>query len=136
MKSSKVYIDGASRGNPGPASVGVVFQDADGETIKCFSMRIGRATNNVAEYSALILALQEALMMRMKELAIFTDSELLAKQFNGEYKVKDDTIRVLYSLASHLRRGFKSLSLSHVPRERNKLADKEANRALDEGFLL
>ena len=136
MKSSKVYIDGASRGNPGPASVGVVFQDADGKTIKSLSMRIGRTTNNVAEYSALILALQEALMMRMKELAIFTDSELLAKQFNGEYKVKDDTIRVLYSLASHLRRGFKSLSLSHIPREQNKLADKEANRALDEGLLL
>ena len=136
MKSLRVYIDGASRGNPGPASAGVIFQDQDGETIKSLSVRIGRTTNNVAEYSALILALQEALMMRSKELTIFTDSELLAKQFNGEYKVKDDTIRVLYSLALHLRRGFKSLSLSHIPREQNKLADKEANRALDEGLLL
>ena len=131
-----VFIDGASRGNLGPASAGVVFQDADGHAVKSLSIRIGHATNNVAEYSALILALQEALMMRVKELKVFTDSELLAKQFNGEYKVKEDTIKVLYQLASHLRQGFKSLKLSHVPREQNKLADKEANKALDQGFLL
>ena len=131
-----VFIDGASRGNPGPASAGVVFQDADGQTVKSFSIRIGHATNNVAEYSALIFALQEALMMRVKELKIFTDSELLAKQFNGEYKVKEDTIKVLYQFVSHLRQGFKSLRLSHIPREQNKLADKEANKALDQGFLL
>ena len=131
-----IFIDGASRGNPGPASAGVVFQDADGKTIKNLSTRLGHTTNNVAEYSALILALQEAAMMRMKELRVFTDSELLAKQFNGEYKVKEDTIKVLNCFVSHLRRGFKSLSLSHIPREQNKLADREANRALDEGFLL
>lgn len=131
-----VFIDGASRGNPGPASAGVVFQNAHGETVKNLSIRLGHTTNNVAEYSALILALQEALMMRAKELKVFTDSELLAKQFNGEYKVKEDTIKVLYQLVSHLRQGFKSLSLSHIPREKNKLADKEANKALDQGFLL
>lgn len=131
-----VFIDGASRGNPGPASAGVVFQDSDGQTVKSLSIRIGHATNNVAEYSALIFALQEALMMRVKELKIFTDSELLAKQFNGEYKVKEDTIKVLYQFVSHLRKGFKSLRLSHIPREQNKLADKEANKALDQVFLL
>ena len=130
------YIDGASRGNPGPASAGVVFQDAVGQPIKNLSIRIGNATNNVAEYSALIFALQEAVLMRVKKLEIFTDSELLAKQFNGEYKIKEDTIRVLYSLAAHLKKGFKHLSVTHIPRERNKLADKQANKALDQGFLL
>ena len=137
-KNSKViaFIDGASRGNPGPASAGIVFQNTAGHTIKNLSLRIGNATNNVAEYSALIFALQEAVLMRVKELEIFTDSELLAKQFNGEYKIREDMIRVLYSLATHLRQGFKHLSVTHIPRERNKLADKEANRALDQGFLL
>ncbi len=130
------FIDGASRGNPGPASAGVVFLDANGTLIKTLAIRIGHATNNVAEYAALIFALQEAALMRLKELEVFTDSELLAKQFNGEYKIKEDTIRVLYSLAVHLKQGFKRLSVTHIPRERNKLADREANRALDEGFLL
>ena len=130
------YIDGASRGNPGPASAGVVFQDAAGQPIKNLSIRIGNTTNNVAEYSALIFALQEAVLMGVKELHIFTDSELLAKQFNGEYKIKEDTIRVLYSLVVHLKNGFKRLSVAHIPRERNKLADGEANKALDQGFLL
>ncbi len=130
------FIDGASRGNPGPASAGIVFQDESGGSIKTLALRIGNATNNVAEYAALIFALQEAALMRVKDLQIFTDSELLAKQFNGEYKIKEDTIRVLYSLVAHLKQGFKRLSVTHIPRERNKLADKEANRALDEGFLL
>ena len=130
------FIDGASRGNPGPASAGVVFQDAAGQPIKNLSIRIGNATNNVAEYSALIFALQEAVLMGVKELQIFTDSELLAKQFNGEYKIKEDTIRVLYRFAAHLKNGFKRLSVAHIPRERNKLADNEANKALDQGFLL
>ena len=138
VKNSKVtaYIDGASRGNPCSAAAGVVFQDAAGQPMKNLSIRVGNATNNVAEYSALIFALQEAVLMRVKELEIFTDSELLAKQFNGEYKIKEDTIRVLYSLAAHLKKGFKNLSVTHVPRERNKLADREANKALDQGFLL
>jgi len=131
-----VFIDGASRGNPGPASAGVVFQGTDGQLLKTLSIRIGNATNNVAEYSALIFALQEATLMRAKEVHVFTDSELLAKQFNGEYKIKEDTIRVLYSLAGHLRKSFKCLSVTHIPRERNKLADREANRALDQGVLL
>ena len=135
-KKVTVFIDGASRGNPGPASAGVVFQDEAGKIIKSLSVRIGSTTNNVAEYSALILGLQEALMMGCKDLKVFTDSELLAKQFNGEYKIKEDTIRVLYSLAAHLRQGFKSLSVSHIPREQNKLADQAANKALDYGFLL
>ena len=132
----RVFIDGASRGNPGPASAGVVFQDEKGDTIKTLAIRIGKATNNIAEYSALMFALQEAALMRVKDLKVFTDSELLAKQFNGEYKIKEDTLRVLYTLVVHLKKAFKHLSVTHIPREQNKLADREANRALDEGFLL
>lgn len=129
----KVFVDGASRGNPGPASVGVVFQDAEGDVIKTISKSIGVATNNTAEYTALILALQEALMSGWKELKVFTDSELVAKQFAGEYKIKEPSIKLLFLLVSHLRQGFKKLTVTHVPREENKLADLEANKALDQG---
>jgi ribonuclease HI len=135
-KEARVFVDGASRGNPGPAAVGVVFQDATGRVIKSLSLGIGRATNNVAEYCALLLAFQEALMLGISELEIFTDSELLARQFNGEYKVKDDLLKIFHGLAGHLRHGFKNVRLSHVPREQNKLADREANRALDEDWIL
>jgi ribonuclease HI len=129
----KVFIDGASRGNPGPASVGVVFQNADGEVVKVISKTIGVATNNTAEYTALILALQEALILGWKELKVYTDSELVTKQFAGEYKVKEPSIKLLFLFATHLREGFKKLSVTHVPREQNKLADLEANKALDRG---
>lgn len=132
----KVFVDGASRGNPGPAAAGVVFQDTNGRVIKTLSSKIGRATNNVAEYCALLFAFQEALMLGVSEIEVFTDSELLAKQFNGEYRVKDDLLKIFHGLASHLSRGFKEVRLSHVPREENRLADREANRALDENLLL
>ena len=131
-----VFIDGASRGNPGPASIGVVFQDGKGVTLKTLSEKIGVATNNTAEYFGLIFALQEALMMGVKEIEIFADSELLVKQCRGEYKVKEESLKQLSALVKHLRQGFKKITIAHVPREQNKLADREANKALDEGFLL
>ena len=130
------YIDGASRGNPGPASVGAVFLDGDKKIIKSISKRIGNSTNNTAEYCALIIALQEAVMSGVRELEVFTDSELLARQWNGEYKIKEDSLKVLFLLAAHLKNAFKRLSLCHIPREQNKLADREANRALDRDFLV
>ena len=132
QKVSKItaYVDGAARGNPGPAAAGVVFLK-DEKTVKTLSVPIGNNTNNVAEYCALILALQEALMMGVRELQVFTDSELVTKQFNGEYKVKEPSLKALYSLASHLRGGFDKLKLTHVPREENTLADDAANKALD-----
>jgi len=132
----KVFIDGASRGNPGPASIGVVFQDESHAVVKNLSAKIGFSTNNTAEYSALVFALQEALMLGIENLSVFTDSELLAKQFNGEYKIKEDSLKLLFLFASHLKRGFKSLTVTHVPREQNKLADREANKALDQEFFL
>ena len=134
MKAS-VFIDGASRGNPGPASVGIVFQDAAGKPLKVISKCIGVATNNTAEYYALILALQQALMLNIKELTLFTDSELVAKQFSGEYKIKDASLKLLFVLVSHLSQGFSALQVTHVPREKNKRADEEANKALDQETL-
>ncbi len=130
------YVDGASRGNPGPASAGVVIQHASGATLKTLSTRIGTATNNIAEYCALILAMQEALILGVKELEVRTDSELLAKQFNGEYKIKEDSLKNLSTLIRHLKRGFEKVTVVHVPREQNKLADREANRALDQDLFL
>ena len=132
-KISKItaHVDGAARGNPGPAAAGVVFQK-DKKIIKTLSVPIGNSTNNVAEYCALILALQEALMMGARQLQVFTDSELVAKQFNGEYKVKEPSLKALYCLAAHLRGGFEKLTLTHVPREENRLADNAANKALDQ----
>ncbi len=130
------YVDGASRGNPGPASVGVVMQTPEGETTKTISKRIGTATNNTAEYYALLFAMQEALIQGVRSLKVFTDSELMARQFNGEYKVKEDSLKRLYLLAMHLKEGFDNITVAHVPREQNKLADKEANRALDQEIFL
>lgn len=131
MKKAVAFVDGASRGNPGPAAAGVVFKDEDGAVVKSLAVRIGTATNNTAEYYGLILAMQEALMMRVEELEIFTDSQLVARQFSGEYKIKEPSLQQLSVIVSHLRRGFKKISLSHVPREQNTLADKQANIALD-----
>lgn len=129
------YVDGAARGNPGPAAAGVVIQTPKGETLKTLSVSLGHSTNNIAEYAALVLALQEALLMGSDELRVFTDSELVARQWSGDYKVKDASLKVLFTLASHLKQGFKKLEVSHVPRERNKLADEAANRALDSQAL-
>ena len=132
---ARVYVDGAARGNPGPASAGVVFCDEANKPFKSLSVSLGHATNNVAEYMALVIALQEAVLLGVKELSVFTDSELMARQWNGEYKIKDHHLKRLHALASHLKPGFKKLAVTHIPREQNKLADKEANRALDEGLL-
>ena len=138
MKKEKelvAYVDGASRGNPGAASCGVVFKNTAGEVLHTFGIAIGTATNNVAEYTALILAMQEALFLGTKKLDIFTDSELVAKQWSGDYRIKDASLKVLFILASHLKKGFRAVSVSHVPREQNKLADEAANRALNQEEL-
>ncbi|MBI4353307.1 MAG: ribonuclease HI family protein [Candidatus Omnitrophica bacterium] len=130
------FIDGASRGNPGPAAIGVVFQDKEGRELKRLSKKAGITTNNVAEYLALLIAMQEALILQVEELEVFTDSELLASQYQGEYKVKDERLKILHWLAMHLRGGFKQVSVTHIPREKNRLADKEANKALDQDLWL
>ncbi len=131
IKKISLYSDGASRGNPGPSGVGVLILDSSGNKLKEFSKYIGHATNNIAEYSALIYALDEALMLKADEVIAHVDSELVCKQINGEYKVKDEKIRPLFDKAMHILRSFKSFEVKHIDRSRNKEADKLANKAIN-----
>ena len=126
-----INVDGASRGNPGPASVGVVIRNSDGEEIKTLSEYIGAATNNVAEYFSLIYALQEAAILKASKVVVYTDSQLMARQFSGQYKVKEPHVRMLHRLVSHLSKHFSDCSVIHIPREENKEADRLASDAVE-----
>jgi ribonuclease HI len=129
MKEIELYIDGASKGNPGPSGVGVVICRG-GETIKNISEYIGNTTNNVAEYTALIYGLQEALILKAQSIKVNTDSELLYKQIKKDYKVKSANIKGLYNQAEHLISGFKHVAVNNIPREENRGADKLASLAI------
>ena len=124
-----IYSDGACSGNPGPAAIGIVIKEGE-QLIKEISRPIGDATNNVAEYTALIYALQEALILRAEEVHIFTDSELLFKQVKGFYQVKEPGIKRLFEQVQHLASGFQSFEIRHGPREQNKEADRLAKQAI------
>ena len=127
----KAFIDGASRGNPGPASTGVQLLDEGGTVIKEHGRTLGTQTNNVAEYEALLDALRLAKDLGASELLVHSDSLLLVKQVAGEYKVKNAGLAVLKAKAVALIRDFKAVKLVHVRRELNKDADRLANMALD-----
>jgi ribonuclease HI len=129
-----LYSDGAARGNPGPAGIGVVIKK-DGQTLLEASAYLGKTTNNVAEYMGLIRGLEEALILGIKEIDCYVDSELLAKQLNGEYKVKNEGLIPLFHHLKTLIRKFKHFRISHTAREENKHADKLANRGIDEYAL-
>ncbi|MDP2910943.1 MAG: ribonuclease HI family protein [Candidatus Omnitrophota bacterium] len=133
-KSIRIFIDGASRGNPGPSGIGIVFCDGEDNAVKKLFKFIGNATNNIAEYSALIYALQEALIDRYDEVKVNSDSELLTRQLTGEYKVKNDNLRLYYDLFQHISKGFNKIEVIYIPRENNSLADKLANKAIDSRF--
>ena len=124
-----IYIDGSSMGNPGDAGVGIIFQSGD-HTIKNISRYIGIQTNNVAEYTALVFALEEALIMKAKDITVYSDSELLCKQLSGEYKVKNESLKVLFAQAVNLVRRFQSFKIHQIPREKNRGADKQARLAI------
>ena len=126
-----IFSDGCARGNPGPAGCGVIIADADGRTILEKARYLGKATNNVAEYTALIDGLREAVELGAREVAVRTDSELVVRQLKGEYKVKDVKLKVLFAEAQRLSRGFAVLDVAHVERESNKEADRLANLAVD-----
>jgi ribonuclease HI len=126
-----LQFDGGSRGNPGPAGIGVVVQAADGTPLVTLGRYIGRATNNVAEYRALITALERARELGAKRVQIRGDSELIIKQMRGEYRVKHPDMRVLYDQARELVRGFEDVKIEHNLRHKNALADKLANLAMD-----
>lgn len=125
----EIFVDGACSGNPGPAGIGVMIKRG-GKTVVEISKPIGEATNNVAEYSALVCALQEALVLKAARVNISTDSELMFHQLTGSYKVKDQKLKFLYDQVQQLKRGFANVELVHVPREKNKEADKLATSSL------
>jgi ribonuclease HI len=127
-----LYVDGASRGNPGPASYGFAVLNNDGKVLHRGSGYIGISTNNVAEYTALIEALEFALKKGISAIEVRSDSQLLVKQLSGEYKVRTPHIRELYESCLELLRKFAWYQIRHIPRSQNKLADRLANQALDQ----
>jgi len=132
-----IYTDGGSRGNPGPAAIGVIFTDEKGKVIKEYGQKIGRATNNEAEYEAVIFALQKAKALFGKqkaknmEMEIRTDSEFISKQLNGQYKILDRKIEGLFLQTWNLKIDFGKVVFKYIPRAENREADKLVNRALD-----
>lgn len=128
--TATVHIDGASRGNPGSAAFALVLA-RPGLPVVEYAEAIGKATNNVAEYTALVAALERAVELGVRNLTVFSDSELMVKQMNGEYKVKNADLQELYKEASALRKQFASVVLKHVRREQNKRADELCNLVLD-----
>jgi ribonuclease HI len=125
------YIDGGSRGNPGIAGYGVHLLDEQGKTLASLSERLGIRTNNFAEYSALIAALSFAESHQYDKIKVYADSELLVRQINGTYRVRNPGLRDLYNQAQSLISRFKSFSIHHIPREQNREADRLANLAMD-----
>ncbi|NMC08368.1 MAG: ribonuclease HI family protein [Candidatus Lokiarchaeota archaeon] len=133
-KCFKLHTDGGSRGNPGPAAIGIVLEDTGGKIIKELKRYIGKATNNQAEYEALIEGLKLARLYWKGALECFTDSELLIKQINGEYDVKNKELKVAHAAVEKLVKQFPSVTFIHVRRadKMQSLADKLVNEALDE----
>jgi len=131
-RRTRLYTDGAARGNPGPAGAGAVIISPDGHIVAKVGKFLGESTNNVAEYMGLILGLKRAKAMGIKELEVLADSELLVKQLSGEYAVKAEHLRPLHDEAQGLIKGFQWLQVRHIPREDNAQADAMSNRAIDE----
>lgn len=130
MKKVVIYSDGASKGNPGDAGIGVVISDTEGNVLCEVAEYIGKQTNNVAEYAALICGLKEAADLGATQVAICTDSELLARQLTGVYKVKAPNLKPLFEQAVVYLRVFERVTISHVVRELNKRADELANEGV------
>ncbi|MEX1047005.1 MAG: ribonuclease HI family protein [Actinomycetota bacterium] len=126
-----VSCDGAARGNPGPAGVGVVITSADGKVLDEIGRGIGEATNNVAEYTAVIDGLTRAAELGAGRVLVRSDSRLLVEQVSGNFKVKNEKLRELHEKVRELGRRFESVEFAHVPRELNAAADKLANRGVD-----
>ena len=133
MKGNKLYIytDGGSRGNAGPSGIGVIIQDSKRKKIKEISKYIGEATNNIAEYNALLHGLEEADEKKASDIVVYMDSELLVRQLSGEYRVKDEAMRPLFEKALAILKRFDSFEIKHVAREKNREADKLVNKAIN-----
>ena len=137
MSKLIAFTDGGSRGNPGPSAVGVVIKNDKNEIVLRTSKYIGETTNNVAEYEALILALQKAKgifktqKIKKGDLECYLDSELVVRHLNHEYKIKDEGLQLLFIKVWNLMLEYNSVRFIHIPREKNKLADELVNRELD-----
>ena len=133
MKIEKaiLYTDGASRGNPGPAAIGAVIKDGQGRVLGKISRRIGRTTNNQAEYQAVIAALEEAIRLGATSVVIKSDSELVVEQINGRYRVKNPALKPLHQRVRELQSLFQSFTIASIPRRQNVEADRLSNAALD-----
>src|SRR5438270_2156304 len=129
------HVDGGARGNPGPAGYGVVIEDHAGRKVEELNDYLGLQTNNFAEYSGLIAALQYAVRNNFRALRVLSDSELLVKQIKGQYKVRAVPLQELYAKAKALIRELEWFSIQHIPREKNREADQLANIAMDRGVL-
>ena len=128
---ARLSTDGGARGNPGPAAYGYVLEAEDGHVLAAHGEAIGHATNNVAEYSGLVAGMAKAAELGVRELEVVSDSELLVKQMRGEYKVKNDALRLLWEEANDLERRFARVRYTAVRRAHNELADRLVNEALD-----
>ena len=127
-----VYSDGAARGNPGPAGAGVRIEDARGRRVSEAARYLGEATNNVAEYRALILGLELARELGASEVELRADSELIIRQMTGEYRVRNVRLQELHRQAQALEQAFRSVGYVHIRREQNRAADRLANLAIDQ----
>lgn len=131
MKKLTIHSDGGARGNPGPAGIGVVITDEKGEVVDTISRYIGETTNNQAEYQALVAGLKKVVDLKAVEVDCFLDSELVVKQLNKEYKVKDPDLAKQFIKVWNLMPKFKKITFNHVYREKNKEADQLVNQAID-----
>ena len=131
MSALTVNVDGGARGNPGPAAIGVVVRDEDGIVLEELGEKIGRATNNVAEYRALLFGIERAAALGATDLDLVGDSELIVKQVRGEYKVKDPNMKPLHAAVKAALADFDSWSIRHVKRHLNAEADRLVNESLD-----
>ncbi|QIB26288.1 ribonuclease HI family protein [Caloranaerobacter azorensis] len=131
MRKAIIHTDGGSRGNPGLAGIGVIIYDESKNVVLELSQYIGIQTNNVAEYKALVRALELSYEMGIKDVEFYMDSELVVKQIKGEYRVKNERMKPFFEIANSLISQFDNFSIHHVRRERNKRADELANLAMD-----
>ena len=129
-KKVLIFTDGGAEPNPGPGAIGVVIQNQQGETIATISRSVGTVTNNQAEYMAVIAALEKALSLGYNDVEMRADSELIVRQINGRYKVRNTALKPLYQKVVELQSQFKSFTISHIPRYLNKEADRLAGEAV------
>jgi ribonuclease HI len=131
VKKVVIYTDGVSKGNPGVAAIGITIKDEKGKLITSISRRIGWATNNQAEYIAVITALEETVRLGVRQVELNSDSELVVRQINGRYRVKKEALKPLFQRVKKLQGSLESCTINHIPRQQNREADRLANAALN-----